>query len=157
MFNGSSTKPVEIDQPDRRIEEDDIGDSEKRAMRSLRTNMACPQIIPVPEVIPTYFEDEAGIIFPKHGYEHSYFEGWNECLRVIGSTNRDVHDIEMTSSNQSFKNVWWVGAGLVAGFFDCQRRIIAPSRLYNIEQVRQSAKELFRQIPNGVYWKPSSR
>jgi len=81
-----------------------------------------------------------------------YFEGWNECLYVIGNTSAEIHGKIMTSSPRSFNNDSESGAGLVAGFNDCQQRVIDLASIYNLDLVRQVAKDLHREIPDGVAW-----
>jgi hypothetical protein len=125
---------------------------QRRATALLRKAMSPPQEIPLPRDIPTYKESGGRIVFPKHGYEDMYFQGWNECLYVIGSTNAKIHGEIMTSCLTSFNNNWSAGGGLVAGFHDCQRRIIFLAKIYNLGLIRTLAKELHREIPDGVAW-----
>jgi hypothetical protein len=58
----------------------------------------------------------------------------------------------MSSCLTSFKNDWESGAGLVAGFQDCQRRAVFLTSIYNLDLIRNTAKELHREIPGGVAW-----
>jgi hypothetical protein len=152
MFNGTWPITSESSEAARYREDDIVRHNERRAIESLRKTMACPQEIPVPDGIPTYKEAGAGFVFPKHGFEARYLEGWNECLFVIGVKSGDIH-CEMTSCAQSFNNIFEQGAGLVAGFHDCQKRIIALADIYNVELIRRMAKELHREIPDGVAWR----
>ena len=125
---------------------------QRQSMAALRNAMSIPQRIPVPRDIPMYKESGTQLVFPKHGYENTYIQGWNECLYVIGNTRTDIHGEIMTSSFESFNNAWESGAGLVDGFHDCQRRIIFLADLYNLDLIRKVAKELHREIPDGVAW-----
>jgi hypothetical protein len=125
---------------------------QRRATAALRKAMRPPQNIPVPRDIPTYEDSGEQVVFPKHGYEQMYFQGWNECLYVIGSTNDKIHGEIMPSSLDSFNNEWGAGAGLFDGFHDCQRRIIFLAGIYNLDLIRKVAKELHREIPGGVAW-----
>ena len=125
---------------------------ERRAKASLQKAISPPQVIPVPSDIPLYKEDGARIVFPKHGYEQMYFEGWNECLYVIGNTNTEIRGEIMSSCLTSFNNNLASGAGLVDGCRDCQRRIIFLASIYNLDLIRKTAKELHREIPGGVAW-----
>lgn len=126
--------------------------AQRRATALLRKAMSPPQEIPVPRDIPMYKESAARIIFPKHTYEEMYFQGWNECLYVIGSTNAEIHGQIMTSILSQASNEWVSDAGLIAGFHDCQRRIIFLAETCNLGLIRKVAKELHREIPGGVAW-----
>ena len=91
-----------------------------------------------PAEIRMYEVDGERILFPKHGYEQMYLQGWNECLYVIGNTNAGVQGDIRSSCLLLFKNDWASGAGLVAGFDDCQRRIISLAKIYNLDLIGTS-------------------
>lgn len=130
---------------------------ERRASALLKTGMTCPQDIPVPSYIPMHMEDGSRIVFPKHGYEEMYFQGWNECLYVIGKIELDPRGDIRSSCLTSFNNNWVSGAGLVAGFDDCQRQIVFLATIFNLDLIRETAKKLHHEIPGGVVWERKKR
>lgn len=123
-----------------------------RATALLQKALSPPQEVPVPRHIPMYRKSGEQTAFPRHGYEDTYFQGWNECLYVVGSANAQIHGEIMTPCLTSFNNNWESGAGLVAGFHDCQRRIIFLANIYNLDLIRATEKELHREIAGGVAW-----
>ncbi|MGD0900195.1 MAG: hypothetical protein ABR915_20365 [Thermoguttaceae bacterium] len=114
--------------------------------------MRLPQEIPTPSIFRMYEERGERIVSPKHGYEQAYLDGWNECLYVIGNTNAGPQGDIRTPCFVSFKNDMASGAGLFAGFDDCQRRIVSLAKIYNLDLIRSLARELHREIPGGVPW-----
>jgi hypothetical protein len=153
MPNGESI-PKTLEQPQtvpQRIY-DAVGERE-RALESLRKIMACPQDMGVPDDIPTYKEEGTKILFPKHGFEEMYVQGWHRCLFLIGDSTGDIRDIEWTSCCNSFNNMAAWGHGLLRGQHDCWQRIIALADIYNVELIRRVAKELHREFPHGVIWR----
>jgi hypothetical protein len=125
---------------------------ERQSTELLRKAIGLPQEIPVPRDLRMHEENGERLVFPKHEYEQMYLQGWNECLYVIGNTNAPVDGDIMSSCLSSFNNNWESGAGLVAGFQDCQKRMMTLSKIYNLELIRNLAKELHRAFPNGVAW-----
>ena len=99
-----------------------------------------------------YYTYGQRLVFAKHDYERAYLDGWNECLYVIGNTNAGPQGDIRSSCLVSFRNDCPTGAGLVAGFDDCQRRIVSLAKIYNLDLIRNLARELHREIPGGVPW-----
>ena len=124
---------------------------QRQSMAALRDAMSIPQQIPVPRDIPMYKESGTQLVFPEHGYENTYVRaGMNASTSL--ETHPEIHGEIMTSSFHSFNNDWESGAGLVDGFHDCQRRITFLADIYNLDLIRKVAKELHREIPDGVAW-----
>lgn len=152
LFDGSQI----LTKPERRRRTSRSERTESRVQRHatalLREAMSLPQEIPTSRDFRMYEVHGERLVFPRHGYERMYLQGWNECLYVVGNTNADVQGDIRSSCLMSFKDAWASGAGLVAGFDDCQRRIVSLTRIYNLDLIRNLAKELHREIPGGVAW-----
>jgi hypothetical protein len=125
---------------------------QRQATALLREAMRLPQEIPVPSGIRMYEEEGERIVFSKLGYQKMYLQAWNECLYVVGNTNAPIEGDIMSETFMSFKNDWASGAGLVAGFQDCQQRMVSLAKIYNLDLIRNLARELHREIPAGIAW-----
>jgi hypothetical protein len=103
LFDGSQKFATPPEPPNKDRSERTENRLQRQATRRLKKAISPPHVIPVPSGIPLYQEDGSRIVFPKHGYEQMYFQGWNECLYVIGNTNTEIHGEIMSPCITSFK------------------------------------------------------
>ncbi|WP_146118754.1 hypothetical protein [Blastopirellula marina] len=123
----------------------------KQAERTIREVIGFPDEIPEANTYPIITRSKSEHAYPRQIFVSAYIESWNECLFIIGNTEAPLEGDIMTNTYRSFKNLAPAGSGVGAGFSDCQVRVIALSKLYQEDLIREIARDLYRKIPDSMY------